>query len=137
MSGLFLLSNNDSVVNLFKQFQQTGLPEVKYVEASATRVLQLAKDFIHRGARLYNHPLGGGSTPGDNPFKTLIISGEDEKIIHFQSLQLIEEALRAHAKAAKNRFRAYTDEQLKEFKTYDMELTMAAIQNLAAAMRGE
>jgi hypothetical protein len=138
MSGLYILTNNDSVVNFFKQFQQNaGLPEVKYVEASATRVLQVAKEAIHKGARLLNHPLSGGNSPGDNPFKTLIVSGEDEKILHFQSSHLIEEALHTYARTAKNRFRAYSDEQLKEYKTHDMELTLTTIQNLAASLRGE
>jgi hypothetical protein len=138
MSGLYILTNNDSVVNFFSQFQQNaGLPEVKYVEASATRVLQIAREAIHKGARLLNHPLSGSSSPGDNPFKTLIVSGEDEKILHFQSSQLIESALHAYARAAKNRFRAYSDEQLKEYKTHDMEVTLTTIQNLAATLRGE
>jgi hypothetical protein len=137
MSGLYILTNNDSIVNFFKQFKQPGMPEVRYVEASATRVLQLAKEGIHKGARLLSHPLAGGKSPGDSPFKTLLISGEGEggTVLHFQSLQLIEEALRTYAKAAKNRFRAYSDDQLKEFKTMDVELTLSVIQSLAASMR--
>jgi hypothetical protein len=137
MSGLYILSNNDSIVNFFKQFQQPGMPEVRYIEASATRVLQLAKEAIHKGARLLNHPLAGSNTPGDSPFKTLLVSGEGEggTVLHFQSMQLIEEALRTYAKAAKNRYRAYSDDQLKEFKSLDVEMTLAAIQGLAASMR--
>ncbi len=139
MSVLYILTNNDSVVNLFKQFKANqGLPDVRYVEASGTRVLQLAKEAIHKGARLLNHPLPNIPNAGDNPFKTLVISGEgeNETVLHFQSVQLIEEALRVYAKAAKNRFRAYSDEQLKEYKSFDMELTLNTIQSLAASLRG-
>lgn len=75
----------------------------QYTTGSALDILRIARDAIHKGWRLLNHPLYGNYRPYQQPFRTLLLeapfsfsqssSASVPAQIDVDSLQFIEEAL--------------------------------------------
>lgn len=73
-----------------------------YGEISALEVLQTARDAIHLGWKLLNHPLYGNYRPYQQPFRTILLERSkatspapltSSQQVDMESLQFIEEAL--------------------------------------------
>ncbi len=76
-------------------------PDVLHtVQGSALDVCLRARDRIHLGAVLHHHPLYGNFQPRHQPFRTLLLSLDENSSVDPFSLQLLEEALRVFSKDA-------------------------------------
>lgn len=74
-----------------------------FSKSSAFVLLQAARDFIHLGWRLLHHPLYGNFRPGQQPYRSLLLTfdghaidrqcGFERILPDVASLSLIEEAL--------------------------------------------
>ena len=80
-----------------------------------------ARNRIHHGATLINHPLSGSIKPNQSPYKSLVLSANESKLVDFVSLAHIEEALATLAKlpALKQDYSATVHE---DFMVIDLDL---------------
>ena len=102
---LALLTNNpefDPAGNTaFARALDQARVTVVYVAAAARDVTAQARDRIHAGWRLLNHPLYGNFRPGHQPFRSLLLAPPHADaagtgglpVTDPESLQFIEEAL--------------------------------------------
>lgn len=88
--GMALITNNPA----FSTFPLPGT-ELVFVDGTAYDVLVAARDKVHLGRRLLNHPLYGNLRPGHQPFRSLLLAAPagKEAGIDADSLRLMEQAL--------------------------------------------
>ena len=67
---------------------------VIYQKLSYEGLLKLVRDRIYEGHRLLTHPLSGSVKPNETPYKSVLLSGQKEKIDE-ESVRLIESAILA------------------------------------------
>ena len=96
--------------------------------ASVEGIFISARDKIHIGAKIINHPLAGSVKPNESPFKSLVLS-LDLGPADMDSLALIEGAL-AVLKKLPQKNRRYGQRVLDDFMTIDMDLLDSAIKAL-------
>lgn len=75
----------------------------QYKPVSALEILETARNAIHKGWQLLNHPLYGNYRPYQQPFRTILLKGPRHPsqtnfeaplpIVNMESLHFIEEAL--------------------------------------------
>lgn len=70
---------------------------LEFVKGDALSVLEKARDYIHQGWALLNHPLYGNFTPRQQPYRTILlglrVSKEHKPFnVDLESLGLIERA---------------------------------------------
>lgn len=64
-----IVTNNPLVVR-----ELTGQYTVEFVDGTYHDVLVALRDQIHKGHRLYSHPLSGSVKPNETPYKSVLIS---------------------------------------------------------------
>jgi len=81
------------------------VPCFELVEGSALTVFEKARDYVHIGWTLLNHPLYGNFTPRQQPYRTILLGykvvAEDRKFhqLDLDSLQLIESSIHRFSSA--------------------------------------
>ena len=92
---LALYSNNPLFATMCERTAK-GL----YKPVSALAILETARDAIHKGWKLLNHPLYGNYRPYQQPFRTILLegprpsaAGSQADLVSLESLHFIEEAL--------------------------------------------
>jgi hypothetical protein len=88
-------------------------------------IFTLARDEIHLGARLINHPLSGSIKPNESPYKSLVLSNERGSL-DTDSLLLMEGAIATLRKLPK-RERTLSERVLDDFQVIDLDLLDSAI----------
>lgn len=96
--------------------------------ADVEGIFLLARDRVHLGARLINHPLSGSVKPNESPFKSLVLSLHSGGL-DSDSLQLIEGA-QAVLKKLGQKHRDYPPRVLEDFMVIDLDLLDSAIKAL-------
>ena len=99
-------------------------------EGSLLEVLTEARDLIHLGWRLLNHPLASSIKPNQTPYKTLVLA--KEAALDLQSLRAIEGA-RTTA-AALGSFTGGSQRVLADLQYIDWDLSKDILQQV---VRGE
>src|SRR6056297_43799 len=90
-SRIILLTNNPEFGSIVKNMD--------YIQGSSWDILVRARDQIHLGSELLNHPLYGNFRPYQQPFRSLILKQNvtpdlsNDSQLDFYSLELIENAL--------------------------------------------
>lgn len=87
-----LISNNP----YFADFKKTGLDTVYMPDAAAYDVAVAARDRVHQGWRILNHPLYGNFRPGHMPYRTMLLAPPvdpenctfDDESVHFMEQAL-------------------------------------------------
>lgn len=92
-----LITNNP----VFFEYQQAGL-EIRPVNDTAHAVMCAARDAIHTGWTLLNHPLYGNYRPYQQPFRSLLLSAPESSAasvpcVNAESLHFLEQALDVYA----------------------------------------
>ena len=104
---------------------QTRYPQLtEFVDTGIKDVFVQARDFIHLGARLINHPLSGNMLPGETPYASLVIEEADARapiVTDFFSLTLIENAIKQLKEPPAN-FNGYDEKILEDFKIIDLDM---------------
>jgi len=129
---------NERLIPIFKIITNNPVVYAKYPEITeitdtdARGVLVAARDRIHVGAKLLNHPLSGGVLPGVCPYKSLVIT-EVMKGAAFQtdyeSLRLIEGAF-GMLKARPGCFSGYDSKTLEDFQILDLDMLDSALMSI-------
>lgn len=123
IANFHILTNNPLAAEKYPVLTQ-------YLDSSVSGIFLAARDKIHLGAKLINHPLSGSVKPNESPYKSLVLSnatgGAD-----LDSLQLIEGAKAVLDKLpAKNR--TYSQRVLDDFMVIDLDLLDSAMGSLPA-----
>ena len=122
MKSLKIITNNPLVVGKYR-----GIAE--YLETGVGDLLVRARDYIHIGARLLNHPLSGGVVAGISPIKSLIveIDEKDSSIItDYISLELIENAI-SRLQNTPALSTGYDEITINDFEIVDLDLLDSAM----------
>jgi hypothetical protein len=99
-------------------------------EGSLLDLLTKARDLVHLGWRLLNHPLASSIKPNQTPYKTLVLA--KEAALDLQSLRIIDGA-RAAA-VALGSFPGGSQRVLADLQYIDWDLSKDILQQVA---RGE
>jgi hypothetical protein len=100
------------------------------LECGVEGIFIAARDDIHLGATIINHPLSGSIKPNESPYKSLVVSAE-RGTVDFQSLQLIEGAMEVIRKMPVRK-RILPEQVLDDFRVIDLDLLDSAIHALPA-----
>lgn len=124
--AVFILTNNLMVL------QQYGDSDV--VAGGFRDVLLAARDHIHGGRRLLNHPLAGSVKPNETPYKSLVLTVARGTLDH-DSLTYIENAIVTTDKFAPVT-RIWPDPERidRDFQTIDLSLLDAALEGLSDSL---
>jgi len=112
------------------------MAQAKYIhfaqlsDCAVEEIFKLARDEIHLGAVLINHPLSGSVKPNESPYKSLVLSTR-RGAVDFVSLQLIEGALEVLRKMPV-RDRVLPAQAIEDFAVIDLDLLDSAITALPA-----
>ena len=123
MGNIKIISNNPQVLRDYPRHTQK-------VEGGVLEVYTAARDEIHRGAVLINHPLSGSVKPNQSPYRSLLVSDYGAET-DLDSLALIEGAMHTLRRLPKLD-RRYTERTLADFQFVDHSLLAAAVQALPA-----
>ncbi len=88
-------------------------------------VLTVARDLIHNGHRLLNHPKYGNIQVHQWNYRTLMIS-DDSGALDTQSLMLIEDAIQGFINADTGRVMG-SESQMRDYQMIDADIILAAI----------
>lgn len=116
----FILTNNPRVLRL----REEGC-EVLYAEEPYDGILRRARDLIHQGHSLLTHPLSGSVKPGENPYKSIMLSSR-AGALDAQSLELIENAI-VTARKFPDLSSCWTRKILDDFMLIDETLISSAL----------
>lgn len=100
----------------------------RFCSTNVEGIFIAARDVIHQGARLINHPLSGSIKPNESPFKSLVLS-LGNGVLDLESVQLIEGA-EAVLKKLPVKNRAYSPQVMEDFQVIDLDLLDSAIKAL-------
>ena len=92
--------------------------KVEFADVSAYIILQKVRDFVHLGHEVLTHPRAGGLPPGTSPYKSVLLSGKQDIKNSFQSLEIVENAVKAYEKAPTD----FSEKHLKNFAKLDLSL---------------
>jgi hypothetical protein len=99
-----------------------------FLDTGVEGIFTAARDLIHGGARLINHPLSGSVKPNESPYKSLVLSAVPGTL-DIESLQLIEGAA-AVLKKLPVKSRTYIERVLEDFRVIDLDLLDSAVHAL-------
>ena len=133
-----LFTNNPAFFTLDRQ----GL-DVMPVEATAHDVLLLARDKVHAGWRILNHPLYGNFRPGHQPFRTMLLQAPQPlatpsasvAAVDTYSLDLMEQALGVY-RACADRVatpQGVSETLFRDCSRIDQALMQATLDNYTSA----
>ncbi len=121
-----LITNNPLAQKKLSSKVETHFHDVDY-----TKVLKIARDYIHKGYRLLTHPLSGSVKPNETPYKSLIIQTREQTKIDMDSLLIIEQSLDTTKKFIDNMKTPQWNERIKEdFQTIDISLIESVLDRI-------
>ncbi|WP_179981755.1 GrdX family protein [Desulfovibrio sp. 86] len=103
--------------------------------------MRAARDQIHQGWRLANHPLYGNFLPRQMPYRSLILSScaqpssEAPALVDITSLELIEQAQARYDAAAVLAPIRMDSSALRDCAFVDVELLRATIESLGCSIK--
>ncbi len=131
--SLLIVTNNNRVYEKYKEKKEVLLLE----DAGYLQVLEKARDFIHKGAKLLTHPMASSLKPNQTPYRSVMldgaeVAGEDEENQRqhpdMDSLLLIENSIEAAKQFLADRAVPDWPPKIKEdFKTVDLSIIDSAI----------
>ena len=118
-----IITNNPLVAQKYPGFSTL-------LDLGVAGIFKAARDDIHLGAVIINHPLSGSIKPNESPYKSLLLS-LDRGAVDFKSLELIEGAVYVLGKLSV-RERVLPPQALEDFGVIDLDLLDSAIKALPA-----
>ncbi|ATW27031.1 GrdX family protein [Candidatus Formimonas warabiya] len=122
MERAFIISNNPKVWQAY--------PGSQKIEGSLRQVLVHARNLIHLGCSVINHPLAGSVQLNETPFKSLILTAKS-KTVDDRSVRLMESAMEVlnHSPALE---RKWSERVIRDFQRMDLSLLQSAVDSLPA-----
>lgn len=122
-ANIKIITNNPLVADKFAKISH-------FTSCSVSDIFTKARDEIHLGASLINHPLSGSIKPNESPYKSLLLSVKRAEL-DYKSLQMIETAFETLTKLPVYD-RAFPQRVLDDFQVIDLDLLDSAISSLPA-----
>ena len=124
----YLILTNNPLVNrcLDGLYALDFRPDCGYRE-----ILIVARDQIHRGHKLYTHPLSGSVKPNETPYKSIVLS-KTTRDLDTESVSIIGESVTAFDKFPKKNL-VLTEKLASDFQLIDYTLLCGALDIDAAA----
>lgn len=94
-----LISNNP----IFADFVKPGVETVYMADVAAYEVAVAARDRVHAGWRILNHPLYGNFRPGHMPYRTMLLAPPKDPAspaLDDESIHFMEQALNVYLSCA-------------------------------------
>ena len=88
-------------------------------------VFTAVRDAVHRGAKVFSHPLSGSVKPNESPFKSVAVA-DIAGPLDFESLRMIEDAV-AVLKRLPDKRHVYDESVLNDFRIIDLDLIDSAL----------
>jgi len=117
-----IITNNPLAAQKYPQM-------VKYMECGVATVLQAARDEIHLGAVLINHPLSGSIGIGESPCKSLVLT-KRRGPLDISSLELIETAIESLRESPPIHGELPQD-IIRGFQVIDLDLLDSAVKSIS------
>ena len=114
-----LVTNNPMVQ---EQFQEKY--HVEYSDTDLLGILTKVRDSIHKGHRLLTHPLSGSVKPNETLYKTVLLTGAQNKT-DTMSVSIIEECIITAEKFPK---RQIPKKYINDMQTVDLSLISNALE---------
>lgn len=121
-----IITNNGFVYEKYNPKMETEyLRQQTYLQ-----VLEYVRDKIHEGHKLLTHPLSGSVKPNETPFKSIVVSKEQQKL-DFDGLYIIEDSIASTNKFLNNRSTPHCGEKVaNDFRLIDLSLIENAINKM-------
>lgn len=124
MGKIIVMTNNPLVKRNF-----SGKVFLEYYDISYLELLEKVRDKIHLGYKLLTHPLSSSVKPNETPYKTVVISENDN--FDTDSLMIIENSISTTKKLLRDRSVPNWDEEiLKDFQIIDLSVIEGVINKL-------
>ena len=123
MANFCIVTNNPDVAVAYG-----GLARV--VAGGVDSVFFAVRDAVHLGAMLISHPLAGSVKPGENPYRSVVVSTAQGPV-DTASLAAIEDAI-AVLRRLPARAGRHGRQVLDDFKSLDLDLVRSAMGALPA-----
>lgn len=109
-------------------------PQAVFIEGNFRDVLLQARDFIHLGYKLESHPLGASIGMMHSPVRSILIS---EQIQDYDELSqnIISQSIEKYDITMGTR--NSKDDKRSDYETLDLELLIAAIDELERLKKGD
>ena len=121
-----LITNNPMVYQKI-----TNIKVIFLKDSSLLEILIKVRDEIHRGAKLLTHPLTGSIKPNESPFKSILISRDENRELNLESLNIISNSIEVVEKFLKDGYRKDMPiELMKDFQTIDLAIIESGVKNL-------
>lgn len=121
-----LITNNPMVYRKI-----TNIKVIFLKDSSLLEILIKVRDEIHRGAKLLTHPLTGSIKPNESPFKSILISRDENRELNLESLNIISNSIEVVEKFLKDGYRKDMPiEIMKDFQTIDLAIIESGVKNL-------
>lgn len=117
---MILITNNRKVVEQWKNNKEIVLLQLD--SPNILDVLYRARDLIHKGHWLLTHPFTGSLKPNENPYKSILVSGEVQQL-NLDHVATIEQCISsAQGSLKKKPLPAYSEKVLSDYRLIDHDL---------------
>lgn len=124
--SMYRLVTNNPLARQYWAVSECNHISIRWLEGGLPDVLVAARDMVHVGWRLLNHPLASGLRPSQTPYKTLILARG--KCLDYQSLQVLEGALAIVQKQAA--FPGGSERVLADLQLIDVEMCKEVLEQI-------
>ena len=102
---------------------------ITFIDGKYIDVLKLARDMVHKGAKLITHPLMGSVKPDETPFRSIIVSKGAS--LDMESLAVIENSIAAAEKFQRDgKVPIWNENILEDFRFVDLKLFESALESI-------
>lgn len=112
-----VLTNNPRAKKWWKE-SESNHTHVLFQDSDLSELFIAARNLVHTGWRLINHPLFSSIKPNQSPYKTLVLAKDPN--LDYQSLSAIEAAIAAAQKFGP--FPGASDRVLEDLQLIDLDL---------------
>jgi len=103
--------------------------DITFIDGQYIDVLKSARDMIHKGSKLINHPLMGSIKPNETPFRSIILS--KGTALDIESLTLIENSIAVTEKFQRdNKIPEWNEKVMDDFRFVDLKLFESALESI-------
>lgn len=117
---MILITNNEKAVEKWKNSKEIVLMQLE--SPNILDVLYRTRDLLHKGHWLLTHPFTGSLKPNENPYKSILVSGEAQQL-NIDHVATIEQCISSAQKSLENRpLPSYPEKVLSDYRLIDDDL---------------
>lgn len=119
-----LLTNNPKFINYSKKNI-----EVDYRDENYLKILEIARDFVHKNYEIITHPLYGSVKPNETIYRSIVL--QKVELLDINSVNLISDAIETFKKFNNMKKTPNWTESIKDdFSVIDYDLINNAIERI-------